>query len=86
MKSAPDIDTICKDLCSFVATTILADGIFVDNSTSLANLGVDSFSLIEIVLFIERKYGIVLADESLVPENLKNIETIATCTFKQLKA
>lgn len=87
MKKAPqDISVICAELCDFVSTNILAEGIELTAQTNLNSLGVDSFSLIEIVLFIERQYGIVLTDESLIPENLKSIETIAVCTMRQLKA
>ena len=86
MSTNPDIENICKELCAFVSATILAEEISIDKNTELNNIGVDSFSLIEIVLFIERQYGVVLTDESLIPENLKSIETIAACTFQQLKA
>ena len=79
-------DTICNELCAFVSSHILAEGIELDKSTALNTIGVDSFSLIEIVLFIERQYGIILKDETLIPENLKSIETIAGCTFQQLTA
>ena len=79
------IDSICQTLSDFVITHILAEGVSLHKTTLLSNIGVDSFSLIEIVLFIERQYGIILTDESLIPENLQSIETIATCTFQQLK-
>ena len=84
MHTNPSIEKICAELCQFISTSILADGIALDKNAELKNIGVDSFSLIEIVLFIERQYGIVLADESLVPENLFSVESIANCTFHQL--
>ncbi len=86
MNTAPSIDLICVELTDFVASNILAEGIELNKSTPLSTIGVDSFSLIEIVLFIERKYGIVLTDDALIPENLKSIETIANCTFQHLNA
>ena len=84
MHTNPSIEKICAELCQFISTSILADGIVLDKNAELKNIGVDSFSLIEIVLFIERQYGIVLADESLVPENLFSVESIANCTLQQL--
>lgn len=80
------LELICRDLHDFVANNILAGGIELHEKTNLNSIGVDSFSLIEIVLFIERQYGIVLTDDTLNPENLKSIETIAVCTLRQLKA
>jgi hypothetical protein len=33
--------------------------------------------MLELVAFLERKYGVVLTDSDLVPENLDSIESIA---------
>jgi acyl carrier protein len=86
MNTNLNYDKICTELLEFVHSQIVAEGIEVDQLTELNSIGIDSFSLIEIVLFIERQYGIVLADESLVPENLKSIDTIALTIVQQLKA
>ncbi len=80
------VESISKELCVFVSNNILAKGMELYPKTELNTLGIDSFSLIEIVLFIERQYGIVLQEDQLIPENLKCIETIASCTYQQLKA
>ena len=84
MQNKPEIDDIAQALKGFVSGTIVDPSIDLVTHTVLATLGIDSFSLIEIVLFIERQYGVVLADESLTPENLKSINSIAACTYKQL--
>jgi acyl carrier protein len=86
MNTNLNYEKICTELLEFVRSQIVAEGIEVDQLTVLNSIGIDSFSLIEIVLFIERQYGIVLADESLVPENLKSIDTIALTIVQQLKA
>jgi acyl carrier protein len=84
MANKPEIDDIAKALKSFVSGAIVDNTIDFDTHTVLSTLGIDSFSLIEIVLFIERQYGVVLTDESLTPDNLKSIHSIAACTYKQL--
>jgi acyl carrier protein len=78
---SPSIDTISKELTSFISTNILAQGVYLTPETPLGNLGVDSFSVIEIVLFIERKFGVVIPDESLTPENLKTVSSLALTTY-----
>lgn len=78
------IATISKELSNFISTNILAQDVLLTPETSLGNLGVDSFSIIEIVLFIERKYGVVIPDENLTPENLKNVSSLAACTYNFL--
>ena len=76
---------ISFSLVQFIKNEIVAESLEIDENTVLAEIGIDSFSLIEIVLFIERTYGVVLSDDSLNPENLKNIQSIAACTMEQLK-
>jgi acyl carrier protein len=38
---------------------------------------VDSTGILEVVMFIESRYGIKVADEEMIPENLDSIERIA---------
>jgi len=82
----PDRQIICSELCQFISTNILAPGVEVNEDTILTHIGIDSFSVIEIILFIERKFGVVIPDEYLVPENLKSVSALAGCTLRQLQA
>ena len=84
MQQAPDVNIICSELCHFISTNILAKGVEVNNDTILSHIGVDSFSVIEIILFIERKFGVVIPDEALLPENLKSVSALANCTFQRM--
>ena len=43
----------------------------------LAALGYDSMSFIELLLSIERKYGIKLIEAGLEPEDMKSLRTLA---------
>ena len=79
-----DIGTISNDLMKFVQANILAEGVAITNKTVLHDIGIDSYSIVEIILFIERKYGVVIPDELLVPENFKTIEVLAAITQKLL--
>ncbi len=50
----------------------------LDASASLIDAGViDSTGVLELVAFVEERYGIVVEDEELLPENLDSIERIA---------
>jgi len=86
IKADPDMDYIRAELCSFISTNILAEGVRVQNETLLTSIGVDSFSVIEIILFIERKFGVIIPDEALVPENLQSVSALANCTWQRLQA
>ena len=77
--------TITAALCKFISTELVAPGVTVTSTTSLEQLGIDSFSIIEIILFIERQYGVTLPDEALTKENIYSVETIVTCVLKYYK-
>lgn len=52
--------------------------------TPFSELGVESYDVIQLVLFIERKFGVELPEKDLIPENLKSIASLASCTAKYL--
>jgi acyl carrier protein len=66
-----------KSLIIFLKKNILSDGVNINSDSSLRDVGIDSFSIVEIILFIERKYGLVIPDKHLLPENFINIKSIA---------
>ncbi|HSZ24163.1 MAG TPA: acyl carrier protein [Cytophagaceae bacterium] len=71
-----------KELCDFISENILAGEVKIDASTILSDIGVDSFSIIEIILFIERKFKIIIPHESLTPENFTSVNTLIECMAK----
>jgi acyl carrier protein len=73
------IEDISDKLCGFLKDQVLADGVDVDGATSLADIGVDSFSLMEILLFLERTYGLVFPLEVLTPANIETVSALAEC-------
>lgn len=72
-----DIEEVEKSLIIFLENNILGEDLTIDPDSSLAEIGVDSYSIVEILLFIERKYGFVIPDDYLKPENFKNVNSIA---------
>jgi acyl carrier protein len=50
----------------------------LDDSVSLMQTGViDSTGVLELIFFLQEKYGIEVADEEMVPENLDSVRNIA---------
>lgn len=82
----PGKEKIIEILVTFVRTTILAPGVSFDSSSSLAKTGVDSYSVIEIVLFIERQFGVTIPDTMLIPANLGSIDALGECVFQLLSS
>lgn len=79
MALAIDQESICQKLCEFIQANLVAPGVGVNATTSLTQLGLDSFSIIEIVLFIERQYGLTLPDVALSKENIESPQSFAAC-------
>ncbi|KAF3981385.1 MAG: hypothetical protein HFP81_03315 [Methylococcales symbiont of Hymedesmia sp. n. MRB-2018] len=71
-------DTLSEQLCNFLHKNILAPEIEITPDTELSSIGVDSFSLMELVLFIERQFGLELPAESLTAENIASVKTLST--------
>jgi acyl carrier protein len=80
-----NLDHIEQELLQFVRSAILAPDINIDTHMALKSLGVDSFSIVEIILFIERKFGLVLRDEQLLPEHFVSIHAVAQLIYNDLK-
>ena len=75
----PVIETISEEICGFLRTNIIAEGVSFNENSSLSSLGIDSFSIIEILLFIERRFNIVVPESDLTPDNLKSVAALTRC-------
>ena len=82
--SQPTQEQIIAELTDFVSTNIVDGSIAIEPDTVLTQVGVDSFSIIELVLFLERNYGIALQEKDMLPENFKTINALATCAIGYL--
>ncbi|MCB9680080.1 MAG: acyl carrier protein [Alphaproteobacteria bacterium] len=81
-----DTAMIGRELCSFLKTEVLAPGVHLDEDAPLAEVGVDSFSLMELVLFIERRFGIVLPMAALTPDNVRSVRALGACLVEVASA
>ena len=78
------VEEISSALCLFLQENILAPDVVVTPDSELAIIGVDSFSLMEIILFIERRFGIILPPESLTPENTASVSNLTLCCINSM--
>lgn len=73
---------IIEEIKKYVQHNILAEAVSIDASTNLKQAGIDSFSTVEIILFIERKFGISIPDEKLLPENFETLQALAATVLE----
>ena len=67
-----------------VRSHILGDFLFTDDETKLRDTDsfleegiVDSTGVLELVMFVEEKFGVQVDDEDIVPENFDSVERLA---------
>ncbi len=72
------VEIIETDIITFLVNNIVAPNTVITATTVLRDIGIDSFSIVEIILFIERKYGVVIPDDKLIPENFRTIQALST--------
>ncbi|UXP33044.1 acyl carrier protein [Reichenbachiella agarivorans] len=77
-------EQIKSDLIEFIKSEILDASIEIDADTPLSDAGVDSFSVIELVLFLERKHGITIQEKDMLPQNFKSVASLAQCAVKSI--
>jgi acyl carrier protein len=73
--------TIEAAIRRYLVTTILGsvrDPGFGDDDSFMDNGIVDSAGILELQLFVEKTYGIVVLDEELLPDNFDSINKLAT--------
>ena len=72
-----DGETIIRDIKTYIQKNITAEEVMIDAATELQDAGIDSFSIVEIILFIERKYGVAIPDDKMVPENFRTLQALS---------
>lgn len=77
-------ENICNELVLYIQKNILDGSVTLTSETPFKQIGLDSMSIIELVLFIERKFNVAISEKDLIPENLISVRSLAECTFKYL--
>ncbi len=73
------MESVCQELREFLSREVLTSGVKVTNEAVLAELGVDSFALMEVMLFVERRFGVVLPVEQLTRDNVRSVASLGRC-------
>lgn len=79
MTPSVDSHSIAQQLCQFARTNFVADGTAFDEHSPLAEAGIDSFALFEMLLYAERTFGVQVPPSHLTRNNLASAATMARC-------
>lgn len=74
-----DPKTVAEKLCEFARANFLADGMEFNEHSPLAEAGIDSFALVELLLCSERTFGVRVPESHLTRHNLVSVATLANC-------
>lgn len=79
-----DPDIIIEELKKYIETNILSEEVRINADSNLQQAGIDSFSTVEIILFIERRFGVMIPDVKLVPENFRTLKALSLVVQEML--
>jgi acyl carrier protein len=83
------IETVSTEIKAFIVSNFLFgdEGKGIAEDQSFLESGViDSTGLLELVSFIEQKYGITVGDREMVPENLDSLRNVSRLVARKLEA
>jgi acyl carrier protein len=69
---------IIEEIKTYLENNLLSADVNIDATTDLKQAGIDSFSTIEIILFIERKFAVVIPDDKLIPDNFRTLQALSS--------
>lgn len=72
-------DKIEAQVSAYLTKRFLAKGVKLEASMSFAELGIDSMTVVELVMYIEEAFGIEIPADQLTGDNLKSLESLANC-------
>lgn len=80
-------DAFAPEIRAFIVGNFLfgQEGPFAEDQSFLETGIIDSTGLLELVSFIEQRYGIAIADKELVPENLDSLRNVSQFVARKLE-
>jgi acyl carrier protein len=84
MSETSDSESIESLVNSYIREIVNKPDFSLKNDTFLLESGIlDSLSLLKLVVFLEKRFAVVVSEEELVPENFKTIDSI--CNYIRSK-
>ena len=78
------IESIEQELCTDVEIIISCNTNTIDCNATLASLGIDSLSLVEIFVAVENRFNLKLLNANLCNDDLKSIHSLSNKIYSLL--
>lgn len=79
-----ELTEVQAKLLEFLRSGVFAAQIHVDENTDLIASGFDSMSLVSLLVFMEKTYGIWIPQSEITEDNLKNPHALAAVVVRLL--
>jgi len=78
-------DDIAAKVSAYLSKRFLAKGVKLETDKPFADFGIDSMTVVELVMFIEEEFGIVIPADELTGDNLKSLDSLVNCAVSNQK-
>jgi acyl carrier protein len=75
------IEQIKEQLISFLHNEIFDPSIQINADTDLLESGFDSFSLVKLLVFIEKQYSLQVPEDKLTEDTLRNVNQLSELIY-----
>jgi acyl carrier protein len=75
-------EDIINRLTSYLKKRFLASGVEIQPADKFADIGIDSMTVVELVMFIEEEFGIVIPADQLTGDNLASLNSLTNCAIQ----
>jgi len=79
-----EVEKIEAELLGFLHREVFASTLDVTAETDLVAAGLDSMSLVRILLFVEMTYGLWIHEKEITTESLRNVRALAATVARLL--
>ena len=70
---------IIIQVTAYLKKRFLAPDVSIAAADQFADIGIDSMTVVELVMYIEEEFGIVIPSEQLTGDNLKSLDSLVNC-------
>lgn len=77
-----DKGKISSMMIQFLKANVLGEGVEITGTTPFVEIGIDSVTVIELVMHIDDEFGIDIPPNDLTEENMSSIDALASCAMR----
>jgi len=86
MQTKTSLDTIEAQLLDFVRCEIYDPCLGIEADTHLIEAGLDSFSLLKILVFIEKKFDLIIPEAEINEDRMRSVQHISQLIHELLES